>query len=115
MPAFELRLTICATHKNGFVDGLQASNAPEEIGPPDYIYDLIQISLLAAACDIEKLIGAVETARERGADNREILRAMFRSDEAFGAGIESVEFLRLAESLQAGRSPLPVDAEAVSA
>lgn len=97
------------------MDGLQASNTPEEIGPPDYIYDLIQVSLLAAACDIAKLVTAVEKARDRGADNREILRAMFRSDEAFGAGIESVEFLRLAESLQAGRSPLPLGAEAVSA
>ena len=74
--------------------------------PPDYIFDLIQISLLAAECDARQLIPAVETARNNGADNREILRAMFRSDDAFGAGIESVEFLRLAESLQAGRSPL---------
>jgi hypothetical protein len=97
------------------MDTLQSSIADEEIGPPDYIYDLIKISLLAAACDVESLISAVETARDRGADNREILRAMFRSDEAFGTGIESVEFLRLAESLQAGRSPLPVQAEPVSA
>lgn len=93
----------------------QSSTSEEEVGPPDYIYDLIKISLLAAACDVANLIGAVEIARERGADNREILRAMFRSDEAFGTGIESVEFLRLAESLQAGRSPLPVQAEPVSA
>lgn len=83
--------------------------------PPDYIYDLIKISLLAAACDVENLITAVETARSNGADNREILRAMFRSDEAFGTGIESVEFLRLAESLQAGFAPLAARSDLVPA
>lgn len=74
--------------------------------PPDYVFDLIQISLLAAAGDVDQLLPAVEKARAAGADNREILRAMFRSDDAFGAGIANAEFLRLAESLQAGFSPV---------
>ena len=74
--------------------------------PPDYIFDLIQVSLLAAAHDIPGLIAAVEKARAAGADKREILRAMFRSDDAFAAGIENAEFLRLAESLQAGQVPV---------
>jgi hypothetical protein len=91
------------------------SLALEEESPPDYIYDLIKISVLAAVCDVQNLRGAVEVARRHGADNREILRAMFRSDEAFAAGIESVEFLRLAESLQAGVAPVTTRAELVSA
>lgn len=77
-----------------------------EPGPPDYVFDLIQISILAEAGDVASLIGAVENARAAGADNREILRAMFRSDDAFVAGIQSPEFLRLAESLQAGQVPV---------
>ena len=48
----------------------------------------------------------MDKARAAGADNREILRAMFRSDDAFVAGIENAEFLRLAESLQAGQVPV---------
>lgn len=85
-----------------------AQSVPEEDenAPPEYVFDLIQISILAAACDVQSLVTTVEQARSRGADNREILRAMFRSDEAFGTGIESEEFLRIAESLQAGRTPL---------
>jgi hypothetical protein len=75
--------------------------------PPDYVFDLIQISILAAAGDVQQLIGAVETARQRGAENREILRAMFRSDDAFGAGVENEEFRLIAESLQAGIIPVP--------
>ena len=75
--------------------------------PPDYVFDLIQISILAAAGDVEQLIGAVDTARARGAENREILRAMFRSDDAFGVGVESEEFMRIAESQQAGKIPVP--------
>lgn len=84
--------------------------ATEEIAPdspPDYVFDLIQISILAAAGDVQPLIAAVETARLRGAENREILRAMFRSDEAFGVGVESEEFRLIAESLQAGIIPVP--------
>ncbi|MBL8033718.1 MAG: hypothetical protein JNJ69_08465 [Leptospiraceae bacterium] len=80
----------------------------EENEAPEYVFDLIQISILAAACDVDSLVGAVEQARNRGADNREILRAMFRSDDAFGTGIESEEFLRIAESLQAGKTPLQI-------
>lgn len=75
--------------------------------PPDYVFDLIQISILAAAGDVSQLIGAVDLARHRGAENREILRAMFRSDEAFGTGVEGEQFMRIAESLQAGKIPLP--------
>lgn len=88
------------------MDNLQSAVAEDENTPPEYVFDLIQISILAAACDVTPLVHAVEVARGRGADNREILRAMFRSDEAFGTGIESEEFLRIAESLQAGRTPL---------
>lgn len=88
------------------MDNLQSAVDEDENAPPEYVFDLIQISILAAACDIATLVHAVELARSRGADNREILRAMFRSDEAFGAGIESEEFLRIAESLQAGVTPL---------
>lgn len=84
------------------------SSAPDSLQePPDYIFDLIQISLLAAAHDIPGLIAAVEKARAAGADKREILRAIFRSDDALVAGIENAEFLRLAESLQAGQVPVP--------
>lgn len=85
---------------------IQSVSVEDENAPPEYVFDLIQISILAAACDVESLVTIVEQARQRGADNREILRAMFRSDEAFGTGIESEEFLRIAESLQAGRIPL---------
>jgi len=74
--------------------------------PPDYVFDLIQISILAASGDVESLVGVVDKARDQGAENREILRAMFRSDDAFVAGVEGDEFLRIAESLQAGRVPL---------
>ena len=88
------------------MDILQSVTLEEENTPPEYVFDLIQISILAAACDVQSLVTIVEQARQRGADNREILRAMFRSDEAFGTGIESEEFLRIAESLQAGRTPL---------
>ena len=88
------------------MDNLQAVVSEEDNAPPEYVFDLIQISILAAACDVQGLLSSVEQARQRGADNREILRAMFRSDEAFGTGIESEEFLRIAESLQAGRTPL---------
>lgn len=88
------------------MDNLQSVSTEDDDAPPEYVFDLIQISILAAACDVEALVGSVEQARQRGADNREILRAMFRSDEAFGTGIESEEFLRIAESLQAGRTPL---------
>jgi|GEM_PF-5889691 len=88
------------------MDNLQSVLTEDDDAPPEYVFDLIQISILAAACDVEALVGSVEHARQRGADNREILRAMFRSDEAFGTGIESEEFLRIAESLQAGRTPL---------
>jgi hypothetical protein len=87
------------------VDDLQSVKEEEEI-PPDYIFDLIQVSILAEAGDVPGLLAAIEQARAKGAENKEILRAMFRSDEAFGSGIESVEFLRLAESLQAGAIPL---------
>lgn len=85
--------------------GVVAEVTPDT--PPDYVFDLIQISILAAAGDVQQLIGAVETARARGAENREILRAMFRSDEAFGVGVESEEFRLIAESLQAGIIPVP--------
>lgn len=88
------------------MDTLQSVTLEDENAPPEYVFDLIQISILAAACDVQSLVTIVEQARQRGADNREILRAMFRSDEAFGTGIESEEFLRIAESLQAGRIPL---------
>lgn len=88
------------------MDSAQSAVLEEENAPPEYVFDLIQISILAAACDVQGLVNTVEQARARGADNREILRAMFRSDEAFGTGIESEEFLRIAESLQAGRIPL---------
>ena len=88
------------------MDNLQSVVSEDDNAPPEYVFDLIQISILAAACDVEALAETVELARARGADNREILRAMFRSDEAFGTGIESEEFLRIAESLQAGRTPL---------
>jgi hypothetical protein len=37
------------------------------LAPPDYVFDLIQISILAAAGDVQQLIGAVETARQREA------------------------------------------------
>lgn len=90
------------------MDSVQSVIEEDENSPPDYVFDLIQISILAAACDIDSLLPAVDQARRRGADNREILRAMFRSDDAFGTGIESEEFLRIAESLQAGRSPLAI-------
>ena len=83
------------------------SEAVTPDSPPEYVFDLIQISILAAAGEVAQLIGAVDTARQRGAENREILRAMFRSDEAFGTGVESEEFLRIAESLQAGKIPVP--------
>jgi hypothetical protein len=76
--------------------------------PPDYVFDLIQISILAAAGDVTQLTSAVDLARQHGAENREILRAMFRSDEAFGTGVEGEQFMRIAESLQAGKIPLPV-------
>ncbi|GAB4426546.1 MAG: hypothetical protein OHK0011_08120 [Turneriella sp.] len=89
------------------MDTLKSSDSETAQEPPDYIFDLIQVSLLAAAHDIPGLITAVQKARAAGADNREILRAMFRSDDAFVAGIEDAEFLRLAESLQAGLIPVP--------
>lgn len=87
------------------MDSLQ-SVQDEDDTPPDYVYELIQISILAATGDVDALIGAVAAARAAGADNREILRAMFRSDEAFGSGVEGGEFLRIAETLQAGRVPV---------
>lgn len=84
-----------------------SSNKPTGgLEPPDYIFNLIQISILAASGDVPALSSAIESARAAGAGNREILRAMFRSDDAFAAGIESDEFLRLVESLQAGRTPI---------
>jgi hypothetical protein len=85
---------------------MQSTTAVKEDIPPDYIYYLIQISILAAEGNITGLVGAVELARGGGAENRQILRAMFRSDEAFGSGVEGNEFLRIAESLQAGKVPL---------
>ncbi|HMV35138.1 MAG TPA: hypothetical protein PKM44_14100 [Turneriella sp.] len=88
------------------MDTLESIETQSANEPPDYIFDLIQVSLLAAAHDIPGLIAAVDKARAAGADNREILRAMFRSDDAFVAGIENAEFLRLAESLQAGQVPV---------
>lgn len=72
---------------------------------PEYIYDLIQISILAYEGDAKALITKIAKARNSGAEKREILRAMFRSDLAYNAGIESEEFLRLVESLQAGSVP----------
>lgn len=89
----------------GYTPALAGELTPDT--PPDYVFDLIQISILAAAGDGKQLIGAVETARARGAENREILRAMFRSDDAFGVGVESEEFRLIAESLQAGIIPVP--------
>lgn len=77
----------------------------EETAPPDYVFNLIHISILAQAGDVSALIAELEIARARGADNREILRAMFRSDDAFVAGVQSNEFLRIAETLQAGLTP----------
>ncbi|HRP69655.1 MAG TPA: hypothetical protein PLY93_09005 [Turneriella sp.] len=91
------------------------NNVTPGANPPEYVFDLIQISLLAASGDIRALSKAVTTARSNGADNRQILRAMFRSDEAFHAGIYSNEFLHLASSLQAGYSPLPKEAHIKSA
>lgn len=90
------------------MDSLQSAAAEGQSDAPDYVFDLIQISILASACDVGSLASAVEQARGHGAENREILRAMFRSDEAFGTGIESEEFLRIAESLQAGLTPLQI-------
>lgn len=98
-------MTLCAAQQRCRMDELRSVKKEEEI-PPDYIFDLIQISILAEASDVTGLLSAIEQARVNGAENKEILRAMFRSDEAFGSGIESVEFLRLAESLQAGTIPL---------
>ncbi len=88
------------------MDTLESIESQGASEPPDYIFNLIQVSLLAAAHDIPGLIAEVDKARAAGADNRQILRAMFRSDDAFVAGIENAEFLRLAESLQAGRVPV---------
>jgi hypothetical protein len=88
------------------MDTLESIDTEGTSEPPDYIFDLIQISLLAAAQDIPGLIAAVDKARAAGADNREILRAMFRSDDAFAAGIGNAEFLRFAKSLQAGQVPV---------
>ncbi len=104
--------TIASEFETGLVSGAfteaesVAAIVPE--GPPEYVFDLIQISIHASAGDIAQLITAVDTARARGAENREILRAMFRSDEAFGTGVEGEQFMRIAESLQAGKIPLPV-------
>ncbi len=72
---------------------------------PEYIYDLIQISILAHEGNAHGLITKIAKARDAGAEKREILRAMFRSDLAYNAGIENEEFLRLVESLQAGSLP----------
>jgi hypothetical protein len=88
------------------MDTLESIETEAACEPPDYIFDLIQVSLLAAAHDIPGLIAAVHRARAGGADNRQILRAMFRSDDAFVAGIENAEFLRLAEAIQAGQVPM---------
>lgn len=98
-------LTHGAARKKCHMDSLQSSQTPEE-SPPEYVYELIQISILAATAHVDALLAAVDKARGAGADNREILRAMFRSDEAFVAGVENDEFLRIAESLQAGNVPV---------
>lgn len=101
----ELELTLCAPCNKWRMDSLQSAQMYVE-EPPEYVFDLIQISILAAAGDVPLLTGAVDKARGQGADNREILRAMFRSDDAFVAGVENTDFMRIAESLQAGRVPL---------
>lgn len=90
---------------HGDLMDLPPSEMAVELDPPDYIFDLIQISIFAAAGDVPALTTAIESARNAGAGTREILRAMFRSDDAFAAGIENSEFMRLVESLQAGYTP----------
>lgn len=87
------------------MDATKSISPDGEQSPPDYVFALIQVSIQSAAHNVPALLAAVEKARADGADNRQILRAMFRSDDAFAAGIESAEFLRVAESLQAGQLP----------
>jgi len=98
-------LTFCAARKDCCMETTATVRATEDAAPPDYVYNLIQISILAQSGDVSVLVAEVEIARARGADNREILRAMFRSDDAFGAGVQSSEFVRIAETLQAGLTP----------
>ncbi len=103
-------MTICAPHKNSNMEQIIepcVDDAFLNIDPPDYIYDLIQISLNAASGDIRSLTKKVELAKSHGAENREILRAMFRNDEALNAGVDSPHFHQVAATLQAGHAPLP--------
>ena len=69
------------------------------INPPDYIYDLIKISILSGNSNVPELMNSVKAAKAAGADKKEILRAMFRLDESLHSGLHSGDLQNLAKEV----------------
>ena len=69
--------------------------------PPDYVYDLIKISIFSNESNVSELINSVKAAKAAGADKKEILRAMFRHDESLHSELHSGDLQNLAKAVLA--------------
>ncbi|MCB1146595.1 MAG: hypothetical protein KDK38_07300 [Leptospiraceae bacterium] len=49
--------------------------------PPVYLFDLIRLSIYAQDNDREKMSQAVESALDKGADGKQIMKALFRAEK----------------------------------